>query len=410
MPYDAGSWAGMEQALDKAMPVGGAASGGSSWGSYAAGGALLIAGGIALFTMWPTEDNIVADDQVLPVVEEAMPATNESDAALTIDSQKPQAQEEVAEVGEAGENETPEEILAVEVEEPTTGEMAAASEADQPNNATKEEERKEVRMDVEPTFMMSFIPSSTKVCEGESVSFLNTATETNAVYTWDFGDGTTINSKDAEHVFTNAGSYAVKLTGKKKGSDKEITQRITVDVLPKPSATFTVEPNPQSAHLVSVSTSLVNGQKAEWSFSDMKGQQLGSSTQHLFRGRGEYNITLTVVNGFGCTAKASESYSVPNDLPMERFAANTFTPDGDGTNDRFYIPTIRLLDVPFTMTITDQLGRVVFQTSDKNASWDGIDQNTGQPVPNGPCGWQINIDKNYLDSNTFTGSVQLKRN
>lgn len=409
MPYDAGSWAGMEQALDKALPVGGAATGGSSWGGYAAGAALLIAGGIALFTMWPADDNSIAENNEPPVVEESLVQSDQENTSVAFESNETQIEQASSEP-RIVENEAQSESVSEITDDEASPETASTDEPIESTNAGGSEDHQEVRMNVEPTFMMSFIPSSTTVCEGESVSFLNTATESNAVYTWDFGDGSSESSKDAEHIFANAGSYAVKLTGKKKGSDQEITQRITIDVLPKPSATFTVEPNPQSAHLVSVSASLINGQKAEWSFSDMKSQQLGSTVQHLYRSRGEHTVTLTVVNGFGCSAKSTETYSVPNDLPMERFAANTFTPDGDGTNDRFYIPTIKLLDVPFTMTITDKSGRVVYQTSDKNASWDGVDQNTGQPVPDGPCGWQINIDKNYMDSNTFTGSVQLKRN
>lgn len=409
MPYEAGSWAGMEQALDMTMPIGGAASGGSSWGWYAAGGALLIAGAAALYSIMPNDETVVAENQDLAVVEQTV-VENDSPEAIATSANKGESPIS-ASINDENEEQHSSSTRADELATSTSETSAEkTTEENEVASTVSDEKPKEVKMNVEPTFMMNFIPSSTKVCEGESVSFLNTATETNASYSWDFGDGTTAISKDADHTFATAGSYVVKLTGARKNSDQEITQRITVHVLPKPTAEFAVEPNQQSAHLVSLNTSLIDGQKAEWTFSDMKRSQAGATVQHLFRDRGDHTITLTIINDFGCMAKVSEAYSVPNDLPMERFAANTFTPDGDGTNDRFYIPTLKLLDVPFTLTITDNSGRVVFQTSDKDASWNGVDQNTGNPVANGPCGWQIIIENNYLDRNTFTGSVQLKRN
>jgi gliding motility-associated-like protein len=60
---------------------------------------------------------------------------------------------------------------------------------------------------------------------------------------------------------------------------------------------------------------------------------------------------------------------------------NVFTPNGDGVNDKFVI-TIEQ-DVVYDLKITDNNGKVVFETTDKNKHWDGINQSTGNKCESG---------------------------
>ena len=72
------------------------------------------------------------------------------------------------------------------------------------------------------TITANFVSSSpaasggvVRVCQGQSVNFVGSGTfstsGTGATYTWSFGDGTTANGTNVNHVFP-AGSYAVNLT------------------------------------------------------------------------------------------------------------------------------------------------------------------------------------------------------
>lgn len=82
-----------------------------------------------------------------------------------------------------------------------------------------------------PTSAFTF---NTPICSGIDAIFTNTSTVdagASVVYTWDFGDGTSINATDASHVFTSANDYDVKLdisyTGI-TGCTSTVTNTVTV--------------------------------------------------------------------------------------------------------------------------------------------------------------------------------------
>jgi gliding motility-associated-like protein len=60
---------------------------------------------------------------------------------------------------------------------------------------------------------------------------------------------------------------------------------------------------------------------------------------------------------------------------------NVFTPDGDGTNDFFFLELPELST--FKIMILDQNGETVFESNDPNFKWDGSDIRTGNRVKKG---------------------------
>ena len=59
---------------------------------------------------------------------------------------------------------------------------------------------------------------------------------------------------------------------------------------------------------------------------------------------------------------------------------DVFSPNGDNTNDLFFIETEGLLD--FNIVIINSSSSVVFQSTDVNFKWDGYDR-FGEEAPNG---------------------------
>ena len=84
-----------------------------------------------------------------------------------------------------------------------------------------------------------------------------------------------------------------------------------------------------------------------------------------------------------------------------------FTPNDDGQNDTWQVvlgPDEQLA----SLRIYDQLGRVVFATSNSNTSWDGTFQN--QPLPQGAYYFSLTTTtNNSSQSRSTTGSVALIR-
>lgn len=70
---------------------------------------------------------------------------------------------------------------------------------------------------------------------------------------------------------------------------------------------------------------------------------------------------------------AKGSYAITN-LP------NTFTPNGDGTNDYFSVTSSGLTN--YSLVVLDKSNKRIWQTTDPNAKWDGIGMD-GEKVPNG---------------------------
>lgn len=65
------------------------------------------------------------------------------------------------------------------------------------------------------------------------------------------------------------------------------------------------------------------------------------------------------------------------------FLPNVFTPNGDGTNDKFtpILPYKFIKSVDFI--VYNRWGNIVFQTNDPMINWDGKDQESGKPVSDG---------------------------
>ena len=72
--------------------------------------------------------------------------------------------------------------------------------------------------------------------------------------------------------------------------------------------------------------------------------------------------------------------TTPKTEPIKRFV-NAFTPNGDGTNDYFELPSEGLTN--FSVTVLNPQGEIVFQSEETEFRWDGRDMRTGELVESG---------------------------
>jgi len=94
-----------------------------------------------------------------------------------------------------------------------------------------------------------------------------------------------------------------------------------------------------------------------------------------------YMLTATSVNG--CTASSKITVNVLK-LPV---VPNTFTPNGDGVNDKWEIKYLETYDGA-TVEIYDRSGSQLFLSNGYSAAWDG--NYKGQPLPTGTYYYIIN--------------------
>jgi gliding motility-associated-like protein len=96
-----------------------------------------------------------------------------------------------------------------------------------------------------------------------------------------------------------------------------------------------------------------------------------------------------------CT-EASELITVPN----------LFTPDNDLVNDLFR-PVLSFTPVVYRLVISDRHGKLLFESSDFNESWDGTE--SGKPVPQGVYLWFLKTTTPSGKSISKTGTLTITR-
>jgi hypothetical protein len=87
-----------------------------------------------------------------------------------------------------------------------------------------------------------------------NTSFIGTSNDSNATYSWDFGDATTGTGANATHVYTNPGTYMVQVIIGNGGCSDTIMQAIVVELFTtvpfqQPTLWFSISPNPTNGEL-----------------------------------------------------------------------------------------------------------------------------------------------------------------
>jgi gliding motility-associated-like protein len=105
-----------------------------------------------------------------------------------------------------------------------------------------------------------------------------------------------------------------------------------------------------------------------WNFGDGDTSIITSPT-HIFELQGEYQVVLTAYNTPGCKTSDTLTIIVDGDVP------NVFTPNGDGSNDKFSFN--RLSVKSFNAQIFNRWGKKVFEWTDPKDGWDGSESQSG---------------------------------
>ena len=83
---------------------------------------------------------------------------------------------------------------------------------------------------------------------------------------------------------------------------------------------------------------------------------------------GSHSFSMLVVNDYGCRDSSSETVFIKPD--PTHFMPNSFSPDGDGVNDRFRIYFDKRPEV-FWVRIYNRWGQLIYFSTDPDEGWDG---------------------------------------
>lgn len=153
----------------------------------------------------------------------------------------------------------------------------------------------------------------------------------------------------------------------------------------------------------SAASSGLNIIKWEWDFGDGTSGE-GEVIKHVYENAGTFEVKLTITNAIGCVKEGLPvSLTVSNSIPIR--VANVVTPNGDNQNDFLQIDNIASYP-DNTLTILNMWGQVVYETTQYQNDWQGVDQD-GNALP---AGNYITILKlNNIDSEPFKTTITILR-
>lgn len=168
------------------------------------------------------------------------------------------------------------------------------------------------------------------LCDGSAFTILDNSTVTTGTissYFWDFGDGNTANTQDANHTYAGPGNYTVTHTVTTSGGCPSTTT-MDVTVMDNPVAGFIDQQTCQNAPtFFSDSSYIANGSIASWFWDFGDGNtSVDQNPIHVYQSSGAFLVSLTVTSDWGC----SSSQLIPTTVypaPVADFSSPISCPD-----------------------------------------------------------------------------------
>lgn len=403
VPYNSADWARLEQALDGKER--GAWFKGSGFLAALLAAGVTVAGGTYLLSTRSMPDApSVAQAQVQPQVEMPQQPQNEHKDEVMVPAVEPVPDQVAdkpsvdkndkhqvpAETVDADANKQPR-VIHKQAEDPIWAEVRAKAE----ENTSKSD-------------ALMIKPSLSEGCPGTTIEFAAASAETNGggIFLWNFGDGSFSNKNAPEHTYTKSGTYKVilSLSNTSGGAinNKDASDKIIIHEAPDASFTPMKRVGTDNLPTMHFENKSHSGASYHWDFGDGM-ISTEAHPDHLFKKKGTYAVELTVTNEKGCIDRSKKDIIITEDFNL--MAAPSFSPNGDGTLDRFIPEALRTMQQKFTFLVYDAKGGLLYRTTDPTMPWDGSVNNLGTDLlPTGQYLWVVDLGKE-----TYNGHVTLVR-
>ena len=194
-------------------------------------------------------------------------------------------------------------------------------------------------------------------------------------------------------------------------NDSHCSTKDSVHVIDLPQTEFKYEVQPNwieegSSRVRFVGLSPGSGTTWLWEPGDGSDEQKGSVVAYEYDVTNvpeEFNAKVYAEDKFRCRFEAE----IPIHVWKPFWAPDAFTPNGDGTNDKFHFYGGQYIE-EFTFVIYNRLGEIVFSGDSLNTEWDGTFN--GKPCPWGVYGWVANYRSDQFGmakSGTVRGAVSI---
>lgn len=260
-----------------------------------------------------------------------------------------------------------------------------------------------------PTASMSI----SRVCSGseqeitfkDESSILPPATIPNpGGYYWDFGGFGFSIAKDTSIIFPSQGIYNIThIVTSINGCNATVSQ--SLNITPKPIAQFFYDQtlNPSLQTDVTFLDSSRSAVTWFWNFNNGSTSTLQNPVT-FYTTNGDYTVTLTITDQFGCQTSTSKVVKVRNIVEdVAELIPNIITPNGDGKNDEWQLFFINKYYQEAEVDIYNRWGEHIFHSVGYANNWTGT--YLGSPLPVGVYFYVIKL--NDKDNRIYKGTINL---
>ncbi len=221
----------------------------------------------------------------------------------------------------------------------------------------------------------SFTQNDITGCNPKCIDFSIINPIPNYIYDWTMGTGVNRTGSSFKYCYSIDGTYDVGVIATSDlGCKDTIYKNDHIIINLSPTAQFSVS-NESVTDILTPYFSFVNLSKDAmtyfWSFGDSQ-TSTDQDTEHTYVLPGEYCVKLISTATYN-TGISTCSDSITNCVTINPLSVlyipNSFTPNGDGINDNFFVKSSRIYD--YHLTIYNRWGTTIFQTYDLDTFWDG---------------------------------------
>lgn len=218
-------------------------------------------------------------------------------------------------------------------------------------------------------------------CINKQINF-NNLTDTSFIgstaWLWDMGDSTTRNSFNASATYAHAGKLHIRLTALQLFCQSYQTSIDTTFNIEHPipgirmpsMSAYSSQPLPIIARSIPT-------YRYRWAPS--RGIDFPDSSSVIFNYQITQDYLIHLISPGGCISNDSVLVRVFDDNLVDIFVPKTFSPNGDGINDKLY-PYLTGVKTFKYFKVFNRFGKLMYESRNPDEGWDGTVSGTQQPM------------------------------
>lgn len=250
----------------------------------------------------------------------------------------------------------------------------------------------------------------TEICSSEKIQFVSSEISNNVAIIWKLNGIEVGNEKELNLVNLNPGQHEIELvhTATKlveTCSEPILSTKMYLNVKESPKVDFTYKQIGDAYYPETKFETLTDSEFDNLAWT-IDGKSFTSEEAiYIFNKKGNYPVTVEATLENGCKIQESKNIEINNDYNL--LAPIAFTPNSDGLNDDFIPEALKVLNLPFKMTVYDRNQGYVYQTSRVDAPWNGRNLNTNEICGQGTYLWVVELTNKKGEQELYSGTITL---